>query len=63
LVIFSPISSIVGEEGEERVERSTEKKSGPGSPVDLKGDLDPSESRADLKKNQKQVQDTQDQND
>jgi hypothetical protein len=39
---------------------STEKKGAPGSLVDFKRDLYPSEPCADLKKNQKHVQDTQD---
>jgi hypothetical protein len=45
------VLSITGEEGKEGMEGGTEKKSAPGSFVDLKGDLHPSEPRADLKKN------------
>jgi hypothetical protein len=52
--------SIIGEEGKEGVEDGAEEKCDPRSLVDLKGDFDPSMPRADLEKNQKQVQDTQD---
>ena len=55
--------SLIGEKGKEGMEGRTEKKGAPGSLVDFKRNLYPSEPCADLKKNQKHVQDTQDYND
>jgi hypothetical protein len=53
------ILCLPDEDGKEGMEGSTEKKGAPGSLVDLKRDLYPSEPCADLKKNQKHVQDTE----
>lgn len=52
--------SRIGEESKKGMEEGAEEKNAARSLVDLKRDLDPSKPRADLKKNQKHVQDTQD---
>jgi hypothetical protein len=55
--------SLIGKDSEDGMKRRTEKKDDPGSLMDMERNSNPSKPRANLKQNQKHIQDTQDQND
>ena len=50
--------SIIGEDGKDCMEGSAEKKDDRGSPMDMKRNPNPSKPSADLKQNQKHIQNT-----